>query len=135
MTVATANPWFQLAFGLLAAGLALYFLYRVFTTRKVTTGEMISLGGALLAALVVIFGGYFAPRAGEADLRLPVEEGMTELNEAAPPALTEEEIEADQRRQEEAEFEATTKDVSEHRQEADDYIEKAINRAKERNGK
>jgi hypothetical protein len=130
----TANsPWFQLfAFIVCAALVGVAVVSFVGNGRKFTPASLWSGFGAVIFLTVGLFFFYFGETAGNADARPLETEGMTELNEKAPPLPTPVEIKKTSRAKEKEVFEATSKSVTDHTNEADLALDRAVKRAQER---
>jgi hypothetical protein len=127
------SPWFQLfAFIVCAALFAFALTTFVRGGKKFTTPALWSGVGALIFLSAGVFLFYFGETAGEADARLLQTEGMTELNEKAPQIPSAVEIQKDVQAKEKKTFEATSKSVTDHTNEADEALDRAVKRAQER---
>ncbi len=128
-----ANPWFQLFAFIVCAALAAFAVTTfVRSGKRFTTPALWSVFGALIFLSFGVFMFYFGETAGQADARPLETEGMTELNEKAPPLPTPAEIKKISQAKEKKVFEATSKTVEEHTNEADKALDRAVKRAQER---
>jgi hypothetical protein len=134
--VGTAQtPWFQLFAVIVCAGLV---AFAIITSRRIDreahpVSWWSSVSAAILFLLVGIFFFYLGETAGTAD-PVPLEpEGMTEINNQAPPALTPTEIAKDSEETTGQVFGETTKTVEDHEAEANKSIDRALERSRKNN--
>ena len=133
MVGTAASPWFQLFAFIICAALTAFAVMTFFRAEKTATpAAWWSAVGSLIFLGVGVFAFYFGETAGTADARPVQTEGMTELNNRAPPAPTTMEIEKDSQDKYNQAFGETIKPVEDHQNEADEVIDRALERAAKR---